>query len=324
VLAVTAAVALCGLTVDRDLGYAASVDGFHSWFGSYGMGDLGPAWCIDHGSRAPDAAYGYAPVEVADQPIAVRTAVAWAIGSAGADALASGDRPAAAAVMLAVHDLMGAVYPSGPLDVDQLPPSALAGFDGDGADVLAMARAIKADALAHQSVQAPYDLTITAGAGEITVRLRDATGAAVGGVEVDVTAEGAVLAERRTRTGDDGTATIGFTAGDVVNGFDATAALPDPVLHAYASTSTPAQRVAVPARVTVTAHDELAATTTTTSPTTTSTTAHATTTSAPRRPPPSPTLPRTGAASGPLALVGLGLVALGVASSRAAAHRHHR
>jgi hypothetical protein len=323
VLAVTAAVALCGLTVDRDLGYAASVDGFDSWFGSYGMGDLGPAWCIDHGSRAPDPAYGYAPVEVADQPLAVRTAVAWAIGGAGADALESGARPAAAAVMLAVHDLMGAVYPSGPLDVDQLLPRALAGFEGDGADVLAMARAIKADALAHQSVRAPYDLTITVGAGEITVRLQDATGAAVGGAEVDVTADGAVLAERRARTGADGTATIGFTAGGGVIGFDASAALPDPVLHAYASTSTPAQRVAVPARVTVTAHDELVATTTTTTETTT-TTAPATTTTAPGMPPPPPTLPRTGAASGPLALVGLGLVALGVASSRAAVHRHHR
>lgn len=321
VLAVTAAVALCGATVDRDLGYAGSVDGFDSWFGSYGMGELGPAWCIDHGSRAPDPAFGYEPVEVTDQPVEVRTAVAWAIGGAGADAIERDDRRGAAAVMLAVHDLMGAVYPSGPLDVDRLAPGALAGFEGDGADVLAAARSIKAGALAHQGVRAPFDLTISAGAGEVTVRLRDATGAAVGGVDVHVTAEGAVLAERRARTGEDGTASIGYAAADGVNAFDATAELPDPVLHAFASTSTPAQRVAVPARVTVTAHDELVVTTTSTTSTTTTT---ATTTTGPPTTQPPPMLPRTGAASGPLALVGLGLVALGAAASRAAADRRRR
>ena len=40
-------------------GYRATVDGFTSWYGSYGMAGLGTAWCIDHGIRAPDPAFAY-------------------------------------------------------------------------------------------------------------------------------------------------------------------------------------------------------------------------------------------------------------------------
>src|SRR4051794_13460327 len=44
--------------VVHETGYEATVLGWTSWYGSYGMGELGSGWCIDHGISAPDAAYG--------------------------------------------------------------------------------------------------------------------------------------------------------------------------------------------------------------------------------------------------------------------------
>ena len=65
--------------------------------------------------------------------------------------------------MLVLHDLRGATYPFGRLDVDTLTPAQLAGFGGHEAEVIARARAIKADALAHAGRRAPLVLRVTLG-----------------------------------------------------------------------------------------------------------------------------------------------------------------
>src|SRR5829696_1974450 len=41
-------------------GFSATVAGWTSWYGAYGLADLGWAWCIDHGSAAPDPDFVYA------------------------------------------------------------------------------------------------------------------------------------------------------------------------------------------------------------------------------------------------------------------------
>ena len=61
-------------------GYAATVDGWTSWYGSYGLGPIGTTWCIDHGIPAPDASDDYAPTALADHAPATRQAMAWALG----------------------------------------------------------------------------------------------------------------------------------------------------------------------------------------------------------------------------------------------------
>src|SRR5262245_48401186 len=112
-------------------GFRATVLGWSSWYGSYDMGPLGPAWCIDHGSRAPDAAYGYAPTAPGDVDDDTRAALAWAVTRHQTD-----DRVGAAALMLALHDLRGAQYPFGRLDVHRMGIRDLAGFEGYEAHVL--------------------------------------------------------------------------------------------------------------------------------------------------------------------------------------------
>src|SRR4051794_8448039 len=50
--------------VTHELGYRATVLGFTSWYGSYGMGALGRGWCIDHGSHSPDPELRYVPASL--------------------------------------------------------------------------------------------------------------------------------------------------------------------------------------------------------------------------------------------------------------------
>ena len=107
-------------------GYRATVDGFTSWYGSYGMAGLGTAWCIDHGIRAPDPAYAYRAADLS----AVSDPHPHGDGL-DARALRRRHRPCAPrGVMLVLHDLMGATYPSGRLDVDRLTVTRLAGLRG--------------------------------------------------------------------------------------------------------------------------------------------------------------------------------------------------
>lgn len=226
-------------------GFQATVDGFTSWYGSYGMGSLGTAWCIDHGIHAPDPVYAYAPADLSAVPPDVRAAVGWAVAMHGQ----GDDRVRHAAVMLALHDLMGARYPSGRLDVDRLGVARLAGFGGLEAQVLDAARAIKADALAHASLRGPLVLTDAAGpidgAGQstLTVALHDAIGQGVGGVPVHL--DGAGPGGTLT-TGVDGTAVTAVAATAQVTAMHASAQVPRLPVDAWAPTTARAQRVARP------------------------------------------------------------------------------
>ncbi|MCX7619699.1 MAG: Ig-like domain-containing protein, partial [Acidimicrobiales bacterium] len=260
-------------------GYRATVLGWTSWYGSYGLGPLGAGWCIDHGLLAPDAAHGYVPATVNDADPDTRAAMAWIVAN-GSNA----DRITSAAVMLALHDLMGATYPFGRLDVDRMSLANLGGFAGDEFWVLERARQLKAEGRARAPLRAPFRLDLQApptapgGVGVVSVRLVDAAGAPVPGIAVHLSAGSAVLAPAEVVTGSDGAATAAFTAGPGRNTFDATTRLPDPDLRAFAPTRAVAQRIVQPGWLDVSGHTEFpyappttTSTTTTRPPTTTTT-----------------------------------------------------
>jgi hypothetical protein len=172
--------------VTREAGYSATVDGYRGWFGSYQMAQLGTMWCVDHGLPPPDPGHGYRPVELTDHPAHVRRAMAWALARHGHDA----DRVAAAALMLVLHDLAGQRYPGGRLELERLGAERLDGFEGAGPLVLARARAMKSDALAHSRHEGPFRLTVESAAvragetGTMVARLTDRAGAGVAGISL--------------------------------------------------------------------------------------------------------------------------------------------
>lgn len=301
--------------VVHQLGYQATVAGWTSWYGSYAMGAIGPAWCIDHGIAAPDPAYGYTPTTVADHDPATTRAMAWALGRYGPEA----DRPTAAALTLVLHDLAGAVYPQGRIDVDRMTVGGLAGFAGDEAAVLSRARQIKADAVAHAVLIPPLRATATRDPGgpDVVVRLTDRDGRPVAGATLD----GAAPGGRETDVTGRGRIPIPPPATGPV-AVDVT--VPDLTLAAWAPTRAAAQRVARPGRthlrVTLPALPP-APTTTTTAPTTTPprpapVVAAAVTPVAVQAPsaPARPELPFTGAPIRSLGLIGAGVALMGVAA----------
>ena len=274
--------------VQRVVGFRATVDGFTSWYGAYGMDAIGIAWCIDHGSRAPDPALAYVPTGAAEHPPEVRQAAAWALGRVGS----SPSSVDAAALMLVLHDLFGARYPSGDLDVDSLGPERLAGFGSQAAAVVARARELKADAVAHRSVVAPYRLELSAPASAPTgsARVVDANGAPVAGIAIAV--DGTAVAGGRAEPTTDAAGTVAFALAPPVGASNvhAVTTIPDTRLQAFAPTSARAQRVARPAIVVVEATADVlvappalppSTTTTTTHPPATTTTTIATTTTNP-------------------------------------------
>lgn len=241
-------------------GFPATVAGHRGWFGSYDMAGLGTAWCVDHGIAAPDADFGYVPTGLADASPPVRTAMAWAVGRYGFQP----DRVTAAALMLVLHDLMGAAYPSGQLDVGRLTAGQLSGFEGAEQAVLDRARAVKADALAHAHLRGPLTLratvdtahgTVRPGSpGVLVARLTDAAGAGVAGVELAATATRAVLTPGGPKATDgNGEQRFGFVAASGQNELSVTGAAPDLQLQAFAPSARRAQRVARPGRVPVSA-----------------------------------------------------------------------
>jgi hypothetical protein len=279
-------------------GFEATVLGWTSWYGSYDMGELGAGWCIDHGLRAPDPALGYRPTDPADLGPATKAAMAWAVTKYGGT-----DPVGAAALMLVLHDLRGAAYPFGRLDVDTLTPTQMAGFGGHEAEIISRARAIKADALAHDRRRGPLVLRVTLApggpltadpfpmyasgrpvatgpvTGRATVSVTDADSRPQAGVVVQLTVTGATLdGASRLVTGADGRVRATFhsaTAAGVRVAARATTV--DPTLAAYAPTAVAAQRVAVPRWTTVAAAARTVAPPTTTSTTSTSTTSTSTT-----------------------------------------------
>ncbi|MFZ6004729.1 MAG: MSCRAMM family protein [Actinomycetota bacterium] len=230
-------------------GFRATVDGFTSWYGSYAMGELGTAWCIDHGIRAPDPAYRYAPADLSAVPPDVQSALGWAVATHGRNT----DRVRHAALMLALHDLMGAHYPSGRLDVDRLAINRLAGFGGAESQVLSTARAIKADALAHAALRGPLRLSVVAGpvgaagTARITARITDANGMGVAGVAISFAGSSPGLSAASATTGADGSVALTFRASGAPATVRAAATVPHLPVDAWAPTTTRAQRVARPA-----------------------------------------------------------------------------
>jgi hypothetical protein len=241
-------------------GFPATVAGHRGWFGSYDMAGLGTAWCVDHGIAAPDADLGYVPTGLAEVSPPARTAMAWAVGRYGFQP----DRVTAAALTLVLHDLMGAAYPSGRLDVGRLTTGQLSGFEGNEEAVLVRARAVKADALAHAHLRGPLTLSTTVDTaqgpvrpgrpGVLVARLTDAAGAGVAGVELATSATRAVLTPGGAKVTDgNGKQRFGFVAASGQNGFNVTGVVPDLQLQAFAPSAKRAQRVARPGRVPVSA-----------------------------------------------------------------------
>jgi hypothetical protein len=295
--------------VQHGRGLEGTVLGWTSWYGSYELAGIGPVWCIDHGLRAPDADLGYRRTDPGVSPEAA-TAMAWTVGRHGGDP----DPIDAAAVMLVLHDLRGAVYPQGRLDLGRMTTASVAGFSGRGAAVLARARAIKADALQHAGLRWPLALDIelvrpaSATSGEdtatgtglaapeaaprATASVVDAAGRPVAGITVTFALHAASSTLPLVRvTGVDGTTTLPLATAGPDTGVQVQAVVPDLRPVAYAPTTKPAQRVIRPTTVALDAAAALPApppttTTSTTTTTTTSTTlapsTTTTTTTAPR------------------------------------------
>ena len=293
-------------TVVHHQGFEATVLGWTSWYGDYDLGPIGDGWCIDHGLSAPDASFGYRPTTPTDLRDDTRAAMAWAVTSAGPGA----DPVRAAALMLVLHDLRGAEYPYGRLDVNTLGTAQLAGFAGREGQVIAEAQAIKADALAHAARRGPLRLSVaTQGTGPtsglVVVSLTDGRGAPVSGASVSLASTGATLGLASATTGPDGRLSApyalpaGWATGDDVTPahFDARAVVPDPTLSAWASSTVPAQRIVTPSWLTLTAAADLAppptTTTTTAQPTTSTTRSPITTTTTTRPRPTTTTVPTT-------------------------------
>lgn len=250
-------------------GFNGTVLGWTSWYGTYQLAGIGTVWCIDHGSHAPDAAFGYRRT-TAGLPSTAITAMSWIAGRYGG----SPDPIDDAAVMLALHDLRGAVYPYGPLDLAHLQPSNLAGFGGQADRVLERARGIKAEALAHAGLTWPLRLSVVlarpgaasadnasghAGpeaAPSATARVVDAAGKPVSDIVVrfafhDGTAEGSLV---RT-TGSDGTATVSLSDVSPSTAVQVEATVPDLRGAIYGPTNGAAQRVIRPTTVSLRAAD---------------------------------------------------------------------
>ncbi len=280
--------------VQHQAGFRATVAGWTSWYGSYGLGAAGTGFCIDHGLRAPDAALQYRPVSVAGHSPAALAAVAWIVNSYGRTT----DPVEAAALLLAVHDLMDARYPTGVLRVARLTVADTAGFGAAAPVLLARARTLRADGVAHAGLRPPLALRVTVGVAGAVARLTDAAGTGVAGMAVTLQVAGAVPVVLRTDAAGS-TAPRQVPPGARV---DASVVAPDLQLHVLGPTLAAAQRVALPVTQTLrafavapqptTVPTTTAPTTTTTAPTTT-TTAPTTTTTAPPTTVPTTTAPPT-------------------------------
>lgn len=235
-----------GAEVRHGVGFAATVAGWRSWYGSYLIEGVGESWCVDHGLVAPDADHGYVAGPLPERAPATQRAMAWAVGRHGRGR----DPVVAAALMLALHDLAGATYPTGVLSVDRLGPGDLTGFGGREGEVLRRAREIRADSVAHSGFVAPWRLAITApparpgDPSDLRATLVDGDGRPVPGATLLVDGVGFV-------TGPDGAVQVRKWAVPGPNRFVVRVSLPDLRLRAFRPTRRPAQRVVRAALVTV-------------------------------------------------------------------------
>lgn len=170
--------------VREGVGLRGTVLGRTSWYGSYDVAGIGLAFCLDAERLAPDSDYDYR----LGPPITgvLGAQIAYVAGTFGA----TRDPVRAAAVKLVLHDLQGARYPRGALDVMRLRASDLAGFAGRAADVVSAARTIMRAALTEYRI-GPYRLDVRAPASvapgatfAVDVTLADARGSRISGAVI--------------------------------------------------------------------------------------------------------------------------------------------
>ncbi len=266
---------------ERSAGFHAEVLGRSAWYGSHEIAGVGPVWSLDPAERAPRRSHRYVAAPGADTealPPVVRRALAWAVATPGA----TEDPVTAAAVGLVLHDLTGAAYPAGPLDLHRLGPADVDGFDAAAGAVLEVARTLRAEALTRALLEPPFTLTVgwvpaevsdvdagppdgvaatatagpaegapvtaTAGdGGDVRVRLVDAAGRGLAGVDVQVLVEhgngpeGAVAV-----TTGGGTAVVPLQLLEGTTRVRVAATVPDG-LELFVPTRRPASRVVRPA-----------------------------------------------------------------------------
>ena len=170
--------------VREGVGLRGTVLGRSSWYGSYDVAGIGLAFCLDAERLAPDSDYDYR----LGPPITgvLGAEIAYVAGTYGT----TRDPIRAAAVKLVLHDLQGALYPRGTLDVLRLQASDLSGFSGRAADVVAAAQSMMR-ATVREYRLGPYRLDVRAPASvapgssfDVDVTLVDARGSRIAGANV--------------------------------------------------------------------------------------------------------------------------------------------
>lgn len=230
------------------VGLDGTVLGWSSWYGSYTVAGIGTGFCLDHGKLAPDSAYNYRLAATIGGTTGAELAyVARTYG-------ATRDAVTAAATNLVIHDLQNAVYPYGALNVMTLQPSQVAGFNGEGTKVIARARAIMSDTLAHYLI-GPYHLSLLTPSSvsatrtvPVSVSLLDGRGTAIVGARVTLTATNTTVKTLTVTTDSTGKAKATFTVTgtNVSVAVTASTVLPSPTPLVYAASgtyATKAQRI---------------------------------------------------------------------------------
>lgn len=244
VLLVVLPIGSASAAVVEAAGLNGTVLGWSSWYGSYTVAGVGTGFCLDHAKLAPDSAYSYKlAATIAGTTGAELAYVARTYG-------ATRDALTAAATNLVIHDLQNAVYPYGALNVMTLQPSQVAGFNGQASKLIARARAIMADTIAHYLI-GPYHLSLvtpTSVSATLTVpvslSLLDGRGTPIAGARVTLTATNTTVKTLTVTTDSSGKAKATFTAtgGNVSVAVTASAVLPSPTPLVYAGSGTYATR----------------------------------------------------------------------------------
>lgn len=217
------------------VGMRGTVLGRTAHYGTYFVPGVGNVLCLDASKIAPDSDYAYKPGATIGGTLGAQ--LAYAASTYGNTT----DPVTAIAAKLVVHDLQGAVYPHGAMDVFRLQPNQLAGFGGREAAIVAKARAEMTDVLKNYRV-APYRLTLASPTTldennrvPITATLLDGRGRTLAGFRVTLTGSNTTVATITVTTNSTGKASATFTAANPDNQvrISARAVLPSatPIVH---------------------------------------------------------------------------------------------
>ncbi len=248
--------------VRTSTGMRGTVLGRTAWYGLYLIPGVGPALCLDADKAAPDTDFNYRPGQTITGTLGAQLAYAARVYGSTSDIVT------AVAAKLVVHDLQGARYPYGELDVFRLQTSQLAGFGGREASIVTRARQVMNDVLTNYRI-GPYRLTARTPSTlddsnrvPVTISLLDGRGRPFANTRVTLTATNTTVRTIVVTTDSRGQATATFTATDTGQQVRITAStvLPSPTPTVYWPTRPDmvnrAQRVViggnVPAQTTVT------------------------------------------------------------------------